>query len=181
MPSTKELLKECNYDNQQDKTQQSTKTVQNRRNRIADGMKQVSQHGWTIVCKTYFSLLPYDTYQWYHVPYVESNKKQFQKLETVLSSQEAFLAKLDHSRHLNGTDLSDCHISQMSADTKFCCWMSTHPCTPSHLSMVSCQSWTYKGALWACWRAKMLATESHKTGATRWPTTTTSSPSLTVL
>ena len=51
------VLQECNDDNQQDKTQPLMKTVQNRRNRIANGMKQVNQHGWIIVHKTYFSLI----------------------------------------------------------------------------------------------------------------------------
>jgi len=48
------VVQECNYDNQQDKTQPLTKTVQNRQNRVVDGMKQFSQHGWKIERKTYF-------------------------------------------------------------------------------------------------------------------------------
>ena len=56
------VLQECNNDNQQDKTQLLMKTAQNRWNRIADGMKQVTQHGWIIVRKTYFSLVPVKNY-----------------------------------------------------------------------------------------------------------------------
>ena len=56
------VLQECNYDSQQDQTQLLIKTVQNRRNRIANGMKQVSQHGCKIVCKTYFLLVPGGVY-----------------------------------------------------------------------------------------------------------------------
>jgi len=51
------VLQECNYGNQQDKTQLLMKTAWNRWNRLANGMKQVSQHGWIIVHKTYFSLV----------------------------------------------------------------------------------------------------------------------------
>ena len=54
---TKHVLQECKGDTQQDKTQPLMKIAQNRKNGIANGMKQVSQCGWIIVHKTYYLLV----------------------------------------------------------------------------------------------------------------------------